>query len=119
MVHDLPRSQFTARIDGEEAATLPYRHVAGRIVLLKTTVAPKFRGKGVATEFIGSVLSNLRQRNAKIAVYCPLVRTFIDSHPQYASMVDQKRPGLSPGLTPEAASTDHSPADENADDSER
>jgi predicted GNAT family acetyltransferase len=99
-----------------EAATLPYRQVAGRIVLLKTTVDLKFRGNGVATEFIGSVLNELRQQNAKIAVYCPLVRAFIDSHPQYANMVDQKRPGPNFGITAEAANTDRSPAGENFDD---
>ncbi|WP_431220162.1 GNAT family N-acetyltransferase [Leifsonia xyli] len=86
--------KYAAWINGEEAATLPYRRVGGRVVLLKTTVDPKYRGKGVATEFIGRVLDELRHQNEPIAVYCPLVRSFINEHPQYASLLDTAHPGL-------------------------
>ncbi|GAA2056792.1 GNAT family N-acetyltransferase [Leifsonia soli] len=96
-VHQTHPDKYAAWIDGEEAATLPYRRVGGRVVLLKTTVDPKYRGKGVATEFIGRVLDELRHQNELIAVYCPLVRSFIDEHPQYASLLDPAHPGLLPG----------------------
>ncbi|MFE4468102.1 N-acetyltransferase [Leifsonia sp. NPDC056824] len=54
----------------------------------------RVRGKGVATEFIGRVLDELRHNGRLVTVYCPLVRSFIDSHPQYADMVDREHPGL-------------------------
>ncbi|WP_434316028.1 GNAT family N-acetyltransferase [Leifsonia sp. P73] len=93
-VHQTDPDKFAAWIDGEEAATLPYRRVRGRIVLLETTVDPKYRGKGVASEFLGRVFDELRHQNEPIAVYCPLVRSFIDEHTQYASLLDPVHPGL-------------------------
>lgn len=94
MIHEVVHKRYAAWIHGEEAVTLPYHIVGGRVVLLETTVHPKFRGKGVATEFISRVLDELSQSKAKITIYCPLVRAFVDRHQQYAHLIDQGHPGV-------------------------
>ena len=90
MLHDDVHSRYTAWLDGEEAASMPYRLVAGRMVLLTTTVRPDLRGKGVATEFISHVLDDVRQSGRKVRVYCPIVREFLDRFPQYEDVLDKR-----------------------------
>jgi hypothetical protein len=29
-----------------------------------------------------------------VTIICPIVRTFIDNHPEYEDLVDRKRPGV-------------------------
>jgi predicted GNAT family acetyltransferase len=86
--------RFTAWVDGEEIAAMPYRIVAGRMVLLTATVREDFRGKGVATEFIAQVLDDVRQSGRKVTIYCPIVRSFLDRYPQYQDVLDNARPGV-------------------------
>jgi predicted GNAT family acetyltransferase len=94
MLNDETHSRYSAWVDGVEAATMPYRLVAGRMVLLTTTVRTDFRGKGVATEFISHVLDDIRNNGRKVTIYCPIVRVFLDRFPQYAEVVDAARPGV-------------------------
>ena len=65
-----------------------------RVELLATVVFPEFRGQGVASEFIRRVLGLLRDQGKTITIMCPVVRVFIDAHPQFADIVDPRRPGI-------------------------
>ncbi len=57
-------------------------------------VYPQFRKQGVATALIRRVLDTLRTQGKTVTVVCPIVRTFITSHPEYEDLVDAGRPGL-------------------------
>jgi uncharacterized protein len=94
MLNDVNHARYTAWIDGEEAATMPYRLVGGRMVLLTTTVREDLRGKGVAIEFIAHVLDDIRRSGLKVTIYCPIVRVFLDRFPQYVDVLDTARPGI-------------------------
>jgi predicted GNAT family acetyltransferase len=99
-------SRYAAYVDGEEAASLPYRRFGDRLVLLDTTVRKDLRGQGVATEFIARVLDDVRNHGLTVTLYCPVVRAFVDRYPQYADIVDPARPGVTSDSVKAAATSE-------------
>jgi predicted GNAT family acetyltransferase len=85
---------YVATMNGRELATLPFREAAGRIVVLTTTVAPEFRGRGIATALIADALDDIRDRGLRVTVYCPVVAAFMTGNRQYADLIDRDQPGL-------------------------
>ena len=83
---------YVAVIDGVEVANIRYDEVDGRIVVLTTTVAPEFRGRGIATDLIADALDDLRARRVPLTVRCPVVAAFIRGNPQYADLLDAQHP---------------------------
>ncbi|MEV8212873.1 GNAT family N-acetyltransferase [Leifsonia sp. NPDC077715] len=57
------------------------------VTLIATSVYPEFRGQGVATALIERVLEIIRASNQRIRIHCPIVRTFVEQHDQYRSLV--------------------------------
>lgn len=86
--------QFTALSGDTQLADLTFKEDGDRVTLVSTTVYPEFRKQGVATELIRRVLDTLRSQGKTVTVVCPIVRTFITSHPEYEDLVDTGRPGL-------------------------
>jgi hypothetical protein len=63
-------------------------------VLTHTVVQQRFQHKGVANTLIAAALDDIRAKGKKITIICPIVKTFIDSHPDYANLVDAEHPGV-------------------------
>lgn len=85
---------YDARIGGREIGGLTFSERDGRVVLVAVSVLPQFRGQGAATGLIRHALDDLRTRGRKATVLCPIVRTFIDRHPEYRDVVDPAHPGV-------------------------
>ncbi|OZM80651.1 GNAT family N-acetyltransferase [Pseudonocardia sp. MH-G8] len=98
VVNDEKVNIYEAIIGEREVAGLSY-NVADddRLVLLAVSVFPDFRNQGIATELIRRVLDDVRTRGKTITIMCPIVRTFIENNPEYADLVDSKRPGVAKG----------------------
>lgn len=98
VVNDEKLGIYDAIAGGQEVAGLTY-NVAGdnRLVLLATAVSPEFRRQGIATELIRRVLDDVRVQGKTVTIMCPIVRTFIDHHPEYADLIDPEHPGASQG----------------------
>ncbi|HET8897022.1 MAG TPA: GNAT family N-acetyltransferase [Protaetiibacter sp.] len=95
LVDDDAESSYEAIVGDTEVGALPYTRVGDdRLVLLATSVFPEFRGRGVATELIRRVLDDVRRQRKTVTIMCPVVRTFIDRHPDYADLVDAQHPGV-------------------------
>jgi uncharacterized protein len=93
-VHRLDdRRVYAATIGDLEVANIRYDEEDGRIVVVTTTAAPEFRGRGIATELIADALDDLRQRGECITVLCPVVAAFMKSNTQYADLIDSEHPG--------------------------
>lgn len=84
---------YEAAIGGRTAAGLVYATVGSRVTLMATSVLPEFRGKGVATRLIGGVLDELRRQGKTATVTCPFTAAFVNSHPEYADVLDPAFPG--------------------------
>lgn len=62
---------------------ITYAASGDAITLLSTDVFPEFRNQGVASELIRRVLDELRSAGRTYTARCPVVRAFIERHPEY------------------------------------
>lgn len=96
LVNDEKSGVYEAIVGNTAIGGLPYTDAGGdRLVLLATSVFPKFRNMGVATELIRRVLDDVRTQGKTVTILCPIVRTFIDHHPGYSDLIDPTHPGAS------------------------
>jgi predicted GNAT family acetyltransferase len=94
LVNDEENQMYYALVGDTELGGITYSLAGGRIVLLAASVHPEFRHQGVATEMIRRVLDDVSAQGKTTTIICPIVRTFIDNHPQYEPLVDLKHPGV-------------------------
>ena len=66
---------------------IAYSRRGDEVTLIATSVYPEFRGQGVATALVQRVLDMLRDEGLSVRVECPIVKTFVEGHPEYASVV--------------------------------
>ncbi|MEV6849852.1 GNAT family N-acetyltransferase [Actinoplanes sp. NPDC051411] len=98
VVNDENTGIYEAVAGDIKIAGLPYSVAGGdRLVLLATSVFPDFRNQGVATELIRRVLDDVRAHGKTVTIMCPIVRSFVERHPDYADLVDPRHPGLTGG----------------------
>ena len=83
---------YEAARGGRTAAGLVYSKVGSRVILLATSVLPEFRGRGVAARLIGGVLDELRRQGKTATATCPFTAAFVNTHPQYADVLDPAFP---------------------------
>lgn len=84
---------YELAFDGQTAAGLTYKETGTRVTILATSVFPEFRGKGIASELLGGVLDLLRAEGRTATLTCPFATAFVESHPEYADVVDPTFPG--------------------------
>ena len=94
LVNEEENGIYEAFVGDTEIGGITYSLTGDRIVLLAASVFPAFRHQGVATEMIRRVLDDVRAQGKTTTIICPIVRTFIDNHPQYEDLVDLKHPGV-------------------------
>lgn len=94
LVDDNENSLYIAFVGDTEIGGVTYSVQGDRIVLLAASVYPEFRHQGVAMEMIRRILEDVRTRSKTVTIICPIVRTFIDSHPEFESLVDPQHPGV-------------------------
>lgn len=94
IVNDEEHAVYEAVVGDTEVGGITYSLTGGRIVLISAFVSPEFRNQGFATEMIRQVLDDVRAQGKRATIICPIVRTFIDKHPQYEALVDPAHPGV-------------------------
>ncbi|MFB6609114.1 GNAT family N-acetyltransferase [Agromyces sp. NPDC056379] len=87
LLHRSDERVYAATIDGRQIASFRYDVVDGRIIVLTTTVAPEFRGRGIAADLVADALDDIRERGLRITVRCPFVAAFIAENRQYADLI--------------------------------
>ena len=87
-VVDVPdRARFEARVGGEIAGIVEYRHSPGVIVFVHTEIDPRFEGRGIASELVRAALSAARSQGLAVLPLCPFVRSYIARHREYLDLV--------------------------------
>lgn len=84
---------YELAVDGQTAAGLLYAEAGTRVTLLATAVYPEFRGKGNAGKLLSGVLDMLREEGRTATLACSFASAFVESHPEYADVVDPTYPG--------------------------
>lgn len=102
---DDSHQHYVVTVGSLELASLRYREVDGRVVLLTTTVIPEFHGRGLAADLIAYALDDIRDRGMHVTVYCRVIAAFMEGNRQYADLIDSVHPGLSSFRPPNADSS--------------
>jgi predicted GNAT family acetyltransferase len=79
-------NRFELTIDGR-TAMVTYKLFDGGISFLHTEVPVEFEGKGIASAMAKYVLENAKANNLKVLPLCPFIKTYIDRHQEYQSLV--------------------------------
>ncbi|GAA1446236.1 GNAT family N-acetyltransferase [Leifsonia poae] len=66
---------------------ITYRVQDDVVTLIHTYVYPEFQGQGVASELVRRVLDQIRSGGRTIVIECPVVKAFVEKHPEYQSLV--------------------------------
>jgi predicted GNAT family acetyltransferase len=77
--------------DGSVAGFVEYHRAPGRISLIHTEVFAGHEGEGLASQLIRSVLGRARADGLSVLPFCPFVRRYIASHPEYVDLVPPDR----------------------------
>jgi uncharacterized protein len=89
-------------VDGHAAGMVVYELTGHRYVLTHTVIAENYQGRGLSQVLLRGTLNDLRERQATVTIYCPVVGRFIEGNPEYRSLIDPHHPG-NPGSQPGAA----------------
>jgi predicted GNAT family acetyltransferase len=73
--------------DGDEFAFLTYRTKGDAIEYLHSETPPALQGKGYASALAKFGLERDKAAGRKVIATCPFVKTYIERHPEYASLV--------------------------------
>jgi len=85
---------YDASVDGEVAGVLVYEQAEDRrVVFTHTFVAPRFRGRGLGNVLVRGALDDVRARGLTVTNFCDLVARYLDTHPEYADLLDPTHPG--------------------------
>ncbi|MER7743323.1 GNAT family N-acetyltransferase [Streptomyces sp. NPDC096538] len=91
---DAESETYDAWLGPDRIGTLAYQSVRGTVAMISIAVEPEYQHHGVAGELIAGALDDVADSGQTVTVICPVVRTFIDEHPQYARLVDTRHPGI-------------------------
>jgi predicted GNAT family acetyltransferase len=92
--HDPQAKVYEAVLDGEVVGGIAYDVEANRVSLLTTTVTPALQGRGIASAMIRLTLDAIRRDGHTVTIICPVVRSFIERHPDYENVIDAGHPGV-------------------------
>jgi predicted GNAT family acetyltransferase len=87
-------SSYEGIIEDQVVGVILYKRIGGRVVIRHTVIEPQFRGRGLGAQLVRSVLDDLRKQGDKVTNYCGFVADFIVENPEYQSVVDADRPGV-------------------------
>jgi predicted GNAT family acetyltransferase len=73
--------------DGDAIAFLSYRMKGDAIEYLHSETPPALQGKGYASAIAKFALEHDKAIGRKVIPTCPFVKTYIQRHPDYASLV--------------------------------
>ncbi len=79
-----PELRYELIRDGEVLGFLLYRLEPERVVLVHTDIDPAHEGHGLGSVLVKGALDDLRERGVRAVPFCPFVREYIRSHPDYA-----------------------------------
>lgn len=86
-VRDNPaRSRYELAIDGH-IAFVDYKRTPERLVLVHTEVPKELGGRGVGSALARGVFEIVRNQGLRVEVRCDFLRSFLEKHPEYTSLV--------------------------------
>ena len=81
--------QFEILLPDCEKATLTYRWLKSKMVLMHTVVPSSQRGKGIGNILVQHVLEHAKTHHLQIVIYCPFVEKYVKEHPEWAFLTTE------------------------------
>jgi predicted GNAT family acetyltransferase len=99
VTNNVESRSYDAVVDGEVAGSIVYERAGDRrVVFTHTFVGPRFRGRGVGNALVCGALDDVRAKGLTLTNFCDFVARYIDTHPEYADLLDATHPGHVLGL---------------------
>ena len=86
VLNDTAAGRFELTVDGQ-TAFLTYTIAGDRIRMIHTEVPPGLQGHGYANQLARAALDFARREKLRVVPLCPFVRSYIQRHPEDASLV--------------------------------
>jgi predicted GNAT family acetyltransferase len=86
---ELGRYQIYA--DGKLVGHAVYRIDGSEVAIVHTEIEPSVEGHGLGTRLVEAALDDIRAAGRSVAPFCPFVRSFIATHPEYLDLVAPSR----------------------------
>jgi uncharacterized protein len=87
---DREHDRFTIAVDGGELAGFAqYRRRPQLIAFVHTEIDPRFAGRGLASELIGTALETAKAEGLAVLPFCPFVDAYIKKHREYVELVPE------------------------------
>lgn len=91
-IHNNPEAQrFELQLDGQ-LAELRYRMNGDQIIYHHTQVPEALAGRGIGSRLAKHALEYAREQGLGVVVECPFVRGYLERHPEYKDVVEEKKP---------------------------
>ena len=84
------QTRYEIRVDGELAGFAQYHDRAHRRVFVHTEIDDAFEGQGLGSKLASAALDDVRERGLRVVPLCPFIARYIERHPAYADLVDQR-----------------------------
>ena len=79
-------NQYEFHIEGH-IAKIEYKKVNGKIYLIHTEVPKVLEGRGIGSQLIKSVLTNIQKKELSLVVLCPFVAAYLKRHPEWNTLI--------------------------------
>lgn len=93
VTRDESTQRFVAWEDGRKVGLIAYDEREGVLDLHHTEVDPARQGQGIAGALVRQVLDQISAAGEQVIPTCSYVHTWIERHPDYASLVAQPGDG--------------------------
>ena len=80
--------RFSIEVDGQKVGFTEYVDRDGQRIFPHTEVRDEFGGRGLATILVDGALQATRDSGLRIVAVCPMVRAFVEKHPEFADVAD-------------------------------
>jgi predicted GNAT family acetyltransferase len=91
VVDDRDRDRFEISVEAEVVGLAEYHRMENTISFLHTEVDAAHTGMGLGRRLIAFALDTARADGEEVLPYCPFVRHFIRTHPEYLDLVPERR----------------------------
>ena len=85
---DPANNRYKLWLGDEFAAYSEYESEPGRVVFTHTVVRPRFKGRGIGSRLAKYAVDDARDRGLRITPVCPFIRSWLERHDEYDSIVD-------------------------------
>jgi uncharacterized protein len=84
--HNEASKRFESRVDGL-VCRCDYRMHGNTMMLVHTEVPPQLEGRGIASVLVRAAFEHARQNGMDVLPVCSYVRTWVERHPEFSSLL--------------------------------